>query len=359
MKKLVAWIVGLMMIVAVFAGCSAPAAQESAKESPNQTAEMITQAVEETAEKTGGQINCGFLCYTEEVEYHFKVMNGCKEAFENAGYGFTYAVTGGDATEARAAYDSFVTKGVNVIIDFTVTSTSASALSNLCEEAGIYYIAVDVFFPEIDTNSYTYSFGVDNEAIGEYGGECVTGWLKDNGYDKVDYILELNNSGFGESVRNRTLGVRDAILNGDFGLTEDNTYYMDITSSDQTEVKQLIQDHLTSVASKYDTIVLLVCTTEWQAAAISAIESANLQEKVLMFENDGPSTTQTIMKSVHDGTYEGICPLKGEVAFFPEKYAEILLPIAEDLIAGKQVEKYNHTLKGWLTPENIYEIYPE
>ena len=81
-------------------------------------------------------------------------------------------------------------------------------------------------------------------------------------------------------------------------------------------------------------------------------------DKVLMFENDGGDTTIAILKSVADGKYEK-CPLKGEVAFFPEKYAEMLLPIAEKLIAGEPVEKYNHTLKGWLTADTIYEIYPD
>lgn len=303
-------------------------------------------------------LSVGFLCYTESAEYHYKVLHGCKDAFEAAGIPFTYAVTEGDAAACRAAYDSFVNQGVNCIIDFTVNSTSASALSNLCEKDGIYYIAVDVFFDEIDTNSHTYSFGVNNAAIGEFGGENVVAYLKDHGYEKVDYILELNNTGFGESVRGRTKGIVDAVLADEFGLAEENCYYMDITTGDQTEVKQLIQDHLTSIADKYDTILLLVCTSEWQSASISAIESANLQDKVLMFEGDGTNTTQTILKSVADGKYDG-CPLKGEVAFFPEKYAEMLLPIAQKLHDGEEVDKYNYTLKGWLTAEDIYEIYPD
>lgn len=303
-------------------------------------------------------LKVGYLCNNEEAEYHYKVLNGCKKAFEDAGYEFTYAVTGGDAAEARAAFDSFMSRGVNVIIDFTCTSTSAAALSDLCEARGIYYIAVDVFFDNLDKNTYTYSFGVDNAAIGEFGGEKVVEWLKANGYDSVDYILETNNSTFGESVRARTKGVVDAVLADDFGLKEENTFYMDIVSGDQTEIKQLIQDHLTSIADQYNTILLLVCSTSWQAASISAIEAAGLQDKVLMFENDGGDTTIAILKSVADGKYEK-CPLKGEVAFFPEKYAEMLLPIAEKLIAGEPVEKYNHTLKGWLTADTIYEIYPD
>lgn len=304
-------------------------------------------------------LNVGYLCNNEEAEYHYKVLNGNKEAFEAAGYEFTYAVTGGDAAEARAAYDLFKAKGVNVIIDFTCTATSAAAISDMCERDGIYYIAVDVFFDNLESNEFTTSFGVNNDAIGEFGGENVVQYLKDHGYDKVDYILETNNSTFGEAVRARTKGVVDAVLADDFGLAEENCYYMDITSGDQTENKQLIQDHLTSIADKYETILLLVCSTDWQAAAIAAVESAGLQDKVLIFENDGAATTQAIFKKVAAGEYDGVCPLKGEVAFFPEKYAEMLLPIAEKLIAGETVDKYNYTLKGWLTAETINEIYPD
>lgn len=301
----------------------------------------------------------GYFCHNEEAEYHYKVLHGCKDAFEAAGYEFTYAVTGGDAAEARAAYDLFKAKGVNVIIDFTCTATSAAAISDMCERDGIYYIAVDVFFDNLESNKFTTSFGVNNDAIGEFGGENVVAYLKDHGYESVDYILETNNSGFGEAVRARTKGVVDAVLAGDFGLTEENCYYMDITSGDQTENKQLIQDHLTSIADKYETILLLVCSTDWQAASIAAVESAGLQDKVLIFENDGAATTQAIFKKVAAGEYDGVCPLKGEVAFFPEKYAEMLMPIAEKLIAGETVDKYNHTLKGWLTAETINEIYPD
>ncbi len=339
MKKLLTIVMAIVMMATALTGCNRNSA--------------TTNSGDET--KT---LKVGYLCNNEEAEYHYKVLNGCKEAFTKAGYEFNYAVTGGDAAEARAAYDSFKSKGVNVIIDFTCSATSASALSDMCETDGIYYIAVDTFFDNLESNTYTTSFGVNNDLIGEYGGENVVKWLKDNGYDSVDYILETNKSAFGEAVRARTKGVVDAVLDSDLGLTEENCYYMDITSGDQTENKQLIQDHLTSIADKYETILLLVCSTEWQSAAIAAVESANLEDKVLMFENDGAETTKAMLKKVAAGEYDK-CPLKGEVAFFPEKYAEMLLPIAEKLIAGEKVDKYNYTLKGWLTADNINEIYPD
>lgn len=340
MKKLLTIVMAIVMMATALTGC-------------NRNSTTNTDSGD--GAKT---LKVGYLCNNEEAEYHYKVLNGCKDAFTKAGYEFNYAVTGGDAAEARAAYDSFKSKGVNVIIDFTCSATSASALSDMCETDGIYYIAVDTFFDNLESNTYTTSFGVNNDLIGEYGGENVVKWLKDNGYDSVDYILETNKSAFGEAVRARTKGVVDAVLASDLGLTEENCYYMDITSGDQTENKQLIQDHLTSIADKYETILLLVCSTEWQSAAISAVESANLEGKVLMFENDGAETSKAMLKKVAAGEYD-TCPLKGEVAFFPEKYAEMLLPIAEKLIAGEKVDKYNYTLKGWLTADNINEIYPD
>jgi hypothetical protein len=81
-----------------------------------------------------------------------------------------------------------------------------------------------------------------------------------------------------------------------------------------------------------------------------------MNDKVNYFSVDGVSETIKTFRAAAKGE-DTI--LKGEVATCPERYGESLLKIAQDLVAGNSVDKYNYSTNAWMTKDNVNEMYPE
>ena len=341
MKKLFALILALSMVLSLSA-CG----QESASEPFTETTAEVAEEAETPA------VKIGYLCQTKDYEFHKNALEGTIAAAEEAGVEIVHQVTGTDAAAIRKTFDTFVAQGCNVIVDFTCSAEPSQQVAKLCEENGIYNICVDT-----DCTSYganTYFFGLNNSDAGKLMGEKAYDWCVENGVaDKVDHVIQVNASALGDAVWSRTNDAVTAFLEKS-GLSTDCAEDIDITNYDLADIRQKVQDYL-PLCADYEQIVIFSLSSSWSPAIIAAVDASGL-ENINYFSVDGVSDTINTFRAANKGE-ETI--LKGEVATCPELYGVRLVEVAQKLVAGETVEKYNYSINNWMTKENVNELYPE
>jgi len=298
------------------------------------------------------QPKIGYLCQTKDYEFHKNALEGTIAAAEAAGIDMLYQVVGTDAAEIRKTYDSFVAQGCNVIVDFSCSGEPSQQVAKLCERNDIFDICVDTDCTEFGKT--TYFFGLNNADAGKLMGEEAYKWCVDNQIiDKVDHVIQINASALGEAVWARTGEAVKTFLEKS-GLPEEVVHDIDITNYDLADIRQKIQDYL-PLCADYEQIVVFCLSSSWTPAVTAAVEASGLKN-INYFSVDGISDTINTFRAARDGK-ETI--LKGEVATSPELYGVRLVEIAQKLVAGEPVEKYNYSINHWMTKDNVDELYPE
>lgn len=298
------------------------------------------------------RLKIGYLCQTQDYEFHNNALQGTIDACAEEGIELLYQVVGTDPTAIRTAFDSFVTQGINVLINFSCATEANQTIAKLCEQKEIIHICVDV-----DVNEYgatTYFFGLNNAAAGDLMGKGSVEWLKANLDQEIAHVIHINGSGLGEVVLART-GNAVKYLSENMNVSEDKTYFLDITDYDLASIKQKVQDYLTLCSDK-DNIIIYCLSSSWTPAIDAAVTAAGLNDKVYYFCVDGVAQTIETLKAAAAGT-DTI--LKGEVATYPEFYGKTLIEKAKQILNGEDVERYLYSVNGWMTKDNINELYPD
>ena len=353
MKKWCIILAVVLLISTMLVGCTTPTDEVTDKDLTDTTDSVPTEMETPDAGSNTPVLKIGYLCQTQDYEFHKNALAGMISACDEAGTDLLYQVVGTDASAIRTAFDSFVTQGCNVIVNFSCAVEASQQIAELCEEKGIFHICVDT--DVVSSGATTYFFGLNNATAGTLMGEGSFEWLSANVDGKVDHVISINASALGDAVMARTENAVAYLLSQDTDITEDNVYRLDITDYDLASIKQKVQDYLT-LCGDYQNIVIYCLSSSWSPSVISAVEAAGLNEKVYYFSVDGVSETIKTLKEAAAGK-ETV--LKGEVATYPEYYGQSLLRIAQDLVAGNELERYQYSENGWMTADNINELYPD
>lgn len=298
------------------------------------------------------ELKLGYLCQTQDYEFHNNALQGTIEACEELGIDLMYQVVGTDPAAIRTAFDAFVVKGMNVLINFSCATEANQTIAKLCEQKGIIHLCVDTDVTEY--GSTTYFFGLNNGAAGDLMGQYSAEWLKENLDQEIAHVIDINGSGLGEVVLTRTSNAVDYLCEN-MGVAREKTYFLDITDYDLANIKQKVQDYLT-LCSEYENIIIYSLSSSWTPAIEAAVKAAGMTDKVYYFSVDGVAATIETLKAAANGT-ETI--LKGEVATYPEFYGKTLIEDAQKILAGEDVDTHLYSVNGWMTKDNVNELYPD
>lgn len=298
------------------------------------------------------ELKIGYLCQTQDYEFHNNALQGTIAACEEQGIELMYQVVGTDPAAIRTAFDAFVVKGMNVLINFSCATEANQTIAKLCEQKGIIHLCVDTDVTEYGKT--TYFFGLNNGAAGDLMGQYSVEWLKENLDQEIAHVIDINGSGLGEVVLTRTSNAVDYLCEN-MGVPAEKTYMLDITDYDLANIKQKVQDYLT-LCSDYENIIIYSLSSSWTPAVEAAVKAAGLTDKVYYFSVDGVAATIETLKAAANGT-DTI--LKGEVATYPEFYGKTLIEDAQKILAGEDVAKQLYSVNGWMTKDNVYELYPD
>ncbi len=200
MKKVLVWILAVIMCCSLFVGCAnngeAPPA-EPAQESPT-TGEDAPPA------SNGDEpLVVGYMGASAKHGFWKDVADGIEKAFTDAGIEFHQAFTEEDPVQMRLAYETFLTQGVNFIIDGNASDEKAEVFAAQAKELGIPYITI-----ECRTES-AYSYGMDNQRTGELAGAYISQLVKDEWDGQVDLIVLMSTFTYIPQLAPRVTGAYD------------------------------------------------------------------------------------------------------------------------------------------------------
>lgn len=145
MKKLIALVICVLLVVGVFAAC---AAEEPTTEEPTteeETTEEETTEEDATEEETTGEaisvLEIGF--YADAADSYYQIvkdaMQGCADMDPDCDWTIDYQVGQSTATEQITAVENFITAGYDVIVVIQNSVDATSECIAKCVDAGIPY----------------------------------------------------------------------------------------------------------------------------------------------------------------------------------------------------------------------------
>ncbi len=189
-KKIGGLVLALVLLVAAFAACTAPAASSAPAESESAAAPSAPAESEsaEVSEDSGAGKVVGVTMPTKSLQRWNEDGANVKAALEAKGY--TVDLQYADETQAmqNSQIENQITKGVDVLV---IASIDGGALGGVLEQAkaaGIPVIAYDRLITNTEAVDYYATF--DNYGVGKMQGEFIEKALKLADGEKGPFTME-------------------------------------------------------------------------------------------------------------------------------------------------------------------------
>lgn len=349
MKRVLLVTLAMLMAVVVFGCSTTPEASAPATEEPSASAaaEETGQGEEEPAEGKGYVI--GFNNYADSHEFAKKVHDNIMEAAEKYGVEIVYKEALMDGQQMISNTEQFIMQGVDLVIDFNWVPEVGATMAEKLAAANIPFISMDTVYDG------AYYFGANSHEagvlIGKHLGECA----KDKFGGQVDAVVAMYYMGGGDVVADRANGAFEG-LEAVEGITlpgEDMYFMFDIGASDQTaNCKTTTQDFLTA-HPELEHVVFISSNDESGAGIFAGVEAVGRQDNCLIGSVGADTPFQDHIRQGGGDVWVG------STAFTPEKYGDGVIPMAIDIIDGKEVPEEVYVEHFVITKDNLDEYYPE
>ncbi|MGM9552915.1 MAG: sugar ABC transporter substrate-binding protein [Faecousia sp.] len=303
MKKLVAILLALTLILACFSACSKS----------------------EETEKEDGKISIGVSVMTLENAIWAQTCTEIQEQCKAKGWDCTLLDCNSTAETQISQLENFISKGVDVIV---VNPTDQAALEGVMKQAmdkGIKVISWD-----IDTDAADVCLLVSNYEVGYSIGEQAAKWIQAN-YDGKTEICVLDYPEAGTEVIKRADGIVDALTE----LVPESTIVARVShegspSGGMAAMESVLQAHPnTRVVCSVGDGGAMGANEAMKAAGLSGSECG-------IFSADG---TQEFLSKIIAGE-----PCKMSVQLdVPEDKAKVILDACDKLMKGEAIDHYLYT----------------
>ena len=313
MKKLLAIVLTAAMLLAMLCACAAK---------PTETAATDTKAT------------IGILMPTKEQTIWSIQGERLTEAFQKAGYATQIEYAEDDSAKQAMQIENMITKGVNVLV---IAAVDCAALTDACEkakDAGIYVIADD----RLITNTKAVDFYVtfDLVRMGELQGQYIV--------DKLDlenqagpFTLEIfsgsqddtNAISFYQGAMNKLQPYLD---NGKLVVKSGQSSYTEtaIQSWDSSKAQSRMDNLLSGYYADSHLDAVLVAADCLALGVISSLESMGYGTDA------NPYPIVTGQDAELAAVKNSLAGKQSMTAFLDaNKLTEILVPVVDDLVAGK------------------------
>ena len=330
MKKLIALTLSLVMILTLFCGCG------------------VTKA---------GEKSVGILMPTKEQTIWSIQGERLVAGFEEAGYTTMIEYAEDDSAKQAMQIENMITKGVKVLV---IAAVDCAALTDACEkakEAGILVIADDRLIENTDAVDYYVTF--DLVSMGELQGQYIVDAL-DLENQAGPFTLEIfsgsqddtNAVKFYDGAMSK---LRPYIDEGKLVIKSNQVDYTvtAIQSWDGAKAQARMDNLLSGYYADSHLDAVLVAADCLAIGVISSLESMGYGTADNPFPIiTGQDAELAAVKSIKAGK-------QSMTAFLDaNKLVEIIVPLVEDLMAGKEVTPdttYNNGVKD--VPAKQYDPY--
>src|SRR5687768_10017997 len=232
---------GLLMPMLLTA-CNTGGGESGGTDSAAQTATSKQEgSTSGTDTGTDKQYKIGFANLTEDIPFAVRVREGIERAAKKAGnIELLTADNKLDGATALANADSFITQGVDAVIEFQTDEKFGKVIMEKFGEKKIPVIAIDIPMP-----GATF-FGVNNYPAGRMAGEGLGKWIKAKWKGQVDALIMLELPQSGPIPAARLRGQREGLESVVGKIPESKVKHLD-SKNTLEEARRLVADTLTTL----------------------------------------------------------------------------------------------------------------
>lgn len=291
---------------------------------------------------SGEGLTIGFTQLALGVPFPEALQRGMEAAAETAGFELITCDSKLDAAEALNCARQFRTRDVDGLVTF---QADAAAAANICAEGPqVPVIAIDIEQQPCQTAFV----GAANAYAGEIVGDELGRYFKEKFDCQHDAWISLESLAVGVVNDMRMDGIREG-FEAVCGPVK-NERILDTGAGGQADTAQRqMTDTLTALPGAERVIVVGINEDVITGALAAARQQGRTENLYLGVQNFDPGNCQI-------WTAPGFVASAG---YFPERYAELIVPTLIAAIHGEEVPKQVLVPHEVITPANMAEIYPD
>ena len=284
----------------------------------------------------------GYADQDQSSSFSKEVFDGLVRACQNAQIELIMVDNRRDPKSAVKNAERLIREHVDLAVEFQIDGRTAPAVASKFRSAGIPLIAIDIPHPG------AIYFGADNYAGGLMAGRHLGQFAKHQWQSSVDEILLLEITRAGPLIRMRT----DAMLDGIHELIPTSKKWPAVRLDAKGEFRAALD-----CARKY------LRTSRTHRILVGAANDPMALGSLRAFQECGRSANcavagQNAEPEARAELRQPATHLIGTVAYFPERYGEMIIRLATDVLLGKNVTPATFTPHQLVTPQNVDRLYP-
>ena len=339
--RFAALLAAVALIAAACGSGAATSAPSVATESAAPASEAASEAPSEAASPAAEKFKIGYISLGDNVPFVKLVSDGIKKAADAAGQDLAFCDSQVDQAKALECAQNLKVQGVQGVLNFQVFQDSSP---EICEAYGsVPTIAIDIVQPPCQIAF----MGANNREAGRMGGAAIGKYAKDNWNCDYTAYVSLESTAAGAANTDRMGGYRDGFQ--EFCPIEKEKERV-LDGADRTDPALEQMTNLLGALPGNKIIVVAIN----EDGILGAIGAANTlgRQKDLFYSGQG--TDPSIWKDIAcNPNYIA------SVAYFPEKYGDLLIPNMVKALQGEKIPENIFTDHQVVTKDNIRTIYPE
>jgi ribose transport system substrate-binding protein len=290
---------------------------------------------------TGDQtIRIGFANQDDSAPFSILIRQGLVRAAAARKIDLIMTDNREDGRTALANVEYFIEQEVDLVVEFNTDARFGPLIMEKLNSAGIPAIAVDIAIPGATV------VGVDNYKAGRMAGHLLGLCVRKEWNGTVDKVLSLELPLAGPLLAARMegqiAGFREYIK-----VRDEDFLYIDSQNTFPKAHDAVAQ--LLPALKSAERVAVLCVNDEVALGAQLAFEEAGQADKVLIVSFGADQAAAKDLQ--RPGTR-----LVGAVASFPERYGDMILSVALDILHGKPVPPAVYTNHIWVLPERTTKV---
>jgi ribose transport system substrate-binding protein len=327
------------------AATTAAATTAAATTAAATTAAATTAPATDGASPTGGtggeKFKIGYISLGDSVPFVKLVSDSIKRAANDAGQELVFCDSEIDAAKALSCAQNLKVQGVEGVLNFQVFQQSSK---EICEAYGsVPTIAIDI----VQEPCQVAFMGANNREAGRMGGRAIGQYAKENWNCDFTAYVSLESTAAGAANADRMGGYREGFKEHcEIPAAKERV----LDGADRTDpALEKMSDLLGALQG--DKVVVVAINEDGILGAIGAANTLGRQKDLYY---SGQGTDPSIWKDIAcNPNYIA------SVAYFPERYGDLLIPNMVKHLGGATIEEQIFTEHQVVTKDNIRTIYPE
>jgi ribose transport system substrate-binding protein len=284
------------------------------------------------------RLRFGLAVQSAELPFSVAVASSVTAAAAASGVELTVLDNQFDANIAIRNAEEFVTKRVDLVLEFQVEEAVAPRIANIFKKADIPLVAIDVPHPNA-----TY-FGVDNFECGFEAGSLLAQHALRKWKGKADLVLGVGFAEAGSFVQSRITGAFDGIRERIKDTPEEQFIQLEgrgMRQPSQLAVAELLRGRRTGER------ILVAAATD--SSALGVLDAARQAGR----EDDFAIVGQDCIPEALNEMRSGKSALIGSISHQVETYGPRLIQLGISLLRGYTVPPYNYVRHKAVTAETL------